>query len=104
MSQENLEQQNTEEKKPNIIWSSERVYKQVTKVDDKEKVSWFSKPTDDDKEGRPKYGDPPKSPVIIGNVEFVVPSAEVQLKGFYSPAVFRLTRQVNGYKKFVPKG
>jgi hypothetical protein len=104
MSEENTQQPQAVEPKPNVIWSSERLYKSVTKEGDKEKIQWVARATEDDQQGRLKYGEPPTSPVKIGNLHIKVPSADEQLKGFYSANSERLVRQVNGYKRFVAKG
>lgn len=87
----------------NVIWSSERIYKQVTKDGEKEIVAWVSSPTDTDKMGKLKHGNPPPF-LKIGADLLELPSAENQLKGFYHKDAFRLVRQVNGFKFLKPKG
>jgi hypothetical protein len=87
----------------NVIWSSEPVYKQVTKDGEQETVAWVSSPTDVDKEGKLKHGNPP-AVVKIGITPVPVPDADKQLTGFYSKDAARLVRAIPGYKFLKPKG
>lgn len=87
----------------NVIWSSERIYEKVSGEGETESREWISSPTDSDKTGILKFGDPPPF-VRIGMLKIEVPEAAVQLKGFYSEHARLLIRSIAGYKALVPKG
>jgi hypothetical protein len=88
---------------PNLIWSNERVYKQTEKDGPFTVVNWLDKPTEEDKEGKPKFGEPVDF-IQVGLRQIKLPDAATQKKGFYHPEAKLLRRVVGGLKEFKPKG
>lgn len=87
----------------NLIWSNERIYKKTSKDKSFTVIDWVDKPTEEDKEGKLKFGEPVDS-VQVGMRKILLPDAVTQKKGFYHPEANLLRRVVGGLKEFKAKG